>query len=207
MQQPPNQYPHYPPQWQQPPVTAPQPSKKPRFLKYVVIGCGAFAILIVLVIALAVAVGAGKSSTSTGATTGQSSQSSSSGQPTPKVGVPFVVNETWTVTVNSIKTSQGGVLDAPKPGNTLLVVNVTLKNTSSAVQHASGLIQFSLKDSTGQTYNEDIAYGTDPGGTVAPGGLTRGELAYEVPKSVHSFTLQFVSSIGSSDLTEWNISI
>jgi hypothetical protein len=36
-------------------------------------------------------------------------------------------------------------------------------------------------------------------------GSYEGTLRYEVPKSVHSFTLQFVPGISSTDLAEWNI--
>ena len=134
--------------------------------------------------------------------------SKSSTQAQTKVGVPFVVNDTWTVTVNKVSTNQGdNLLNTPKAGNVYIVVNVTLKNTSSQNQSASSLGMFSLKDSTGQTYNQNIAFGHSPDGQVAAGSLVRGDIAYEVPKSMHSFILQFVPSLGSSDLTEWNLII
>src|SRR6266567_818866 len=123
------------------------------------------------------------------------------------IGKPVVVNDTWTVTLNSVKKSSGSEFDKPKTGNIFLEVNVTLHNTSSTTQHASSIIQWSLKDDTGQTYNEDITYGSEPGGTVKAGRLLRGSIAYEVPKSVHSFTLQFVADIGSTDLAEWQVKI
>lgn len=139
-------------------------------------------------------------------TTQPTTQSSTQAQT--KVGVPFVVNDTWTVTVNKVSTNQGdNLINIPKAGNIYLVVNVTLKNTSSQNQGASSLVMFSLKDSTGQTYNQNIVFGHSPDGQAAAGGLVRGDIAYEVPKSIHSFTLQFVSSLASSDLTEWNLTI
>ena len=123
------------------------------------------------------------------------------------IGKPVVVNADWTVTLNKVSTSTGTEFDMPKTGNVFLVVNVTLHNTSGSTQNASSLVQWSLKDTTGQTYNEDIGFGGEPGGTVAKGGLIRGNIAYEVPKSVHSFILQFVAGIGSNDLAEWNVNI
>lgn len=139
-------------------------------------------------------------------TTQPTTQSSTQAQT--KVGVPFVVNDTWTVTVNKVSTNQGdNLINIPKAGNIYLVVNVTLKNTSSQNQGASSIGMFSLKDSTGQTYDQNIVFGHSPDGQVAAGSLVRGDLAYEVPKSIHSFTLQFVSSLTSSDLTEWELTI
>jgi hypothetical protein len=119
-----------------------------------------------------------------------------------------VVDSDWTVTLNSANLGQPGQFDQLKAGDTLLIVNVSLRNTSSAVANASSLVQWSLHDSTGQTYNQDIVSGkSGPDGTIVPGGVIRGDIAYEVPANVHSFTLQFVAGIGSSDLAEWNVTV
>jgi hypothetical protein len=125
----------------------------------------------------------------------------------PVVGKSYVVNSTWTVTVNGAKTSQGSDYVTPKSGNVFLIVDVTLKNTSTQVQHASGFVQWSIKDSTGQKYDGTFLPGTtDPGGALAPGSIIRGQLAYEVPKSIHTYILQF-NDFGSSDIAEWEIKI
>src|SRR6266704_1753391 len=123
------------------------------------------------------------------------------------IGKPVVVNADWTVTLNSVKKSTGSEFDQPKAGNIFLVVNVTLHNTSGSTQSASTLAQWSIRDASGQTYTQDITYGSGPDGTVAANGKIRGNIAYEVPKSVHSFTLQFVADIGSTDLAEWTVHI
>ena len=81
------------------------------------------------------------------------------------------VGDTWVVTVNSVKTNTGSEFSQPKSGYTYLVVDVTLKNTSSSVQPVSSLMMFSLKDQTGQKYTEtftDFAKAT-PEGKVSPG--------------------------------------
>ena len=123
-----------------------------------------------------------------------------------KVGQTVKVGDTWEVTVNSVKTSQGGDFDQPKAGNTYLLVNVSLKNVSSQEQTVSSLLMFKLRDSTGQDYNETITTGASaPDGKVEAGSPLRGTLAYEVPTSVHSFTLAFEADMLSSGQTIWDI--
>jgi len=77
------------------------------------------------------------------------------------------------VTVNSVKSSTGSEFDTPKAGDIFLVLNVTLKNTSSSAQSASSFIMFALKDATGQTYQEDITASGTPDGNVAAGSVIR----------------------------------
>ena len=134
----------------------------------------------------------------------QTTPSSSSGTNT--VGNPVVVDSTWTVTVNSAKTSSGDSVFTPKNGNTYLIVDVTVKNTSASNQTVSSLIFFSLKDSTGQQYDQAFTdIGKSPDGTLAPGETLRGQLVYEVPTSQNSFTLSFQADFQGTDLTEWAI--
>jgi hypothetical protein len=123
------------------------------------------------------------------------------------VGKPVQINDTWTVTLNGVTTSKGTQFDAPKAGNTFLVVNVTLKNTSTSNQTVSSLLMFSLHDNTGQKYDEDITFGGSPDGAVAAGGIIRGSIAYEVPNNIHDFVLQCTPTLGSNDLAEWNVKI
>jgi hypothetical protein len=120
-------------------------------------------------------------------------------------GKPVVANDTWTVTLNSAATSTGNDFITPKSGNIFLEVNVTIKNTSSSSQTASSLLMFSLIDGTGQKYDESLGLKTTPDGAVAAGGLLRGTVTFEVPKSVHTFTLQFQPDITSSNIVQWTI--
>ncbi len=215
---PPPQQPSYPPQGyppQQPyypPLYGPPPQKKSRTWLWIVLGVLVVLILGCIGVSTLVLRSAGTAintvATSVASTVTTSSSSSNSSNATKgSIGTPVVVDSDWTVTLNSVKTNTGSQFDQPKAGNIFLVVNVTLHNTSSTTQPASTAIQWSLKDSTGQTYNQDITFGGGPDGTIAAGGLLRGNIAYEVPKSVHSFILQFVAGIGSKDLAEWNVSI
>jgi hypothetical protein len=97
----------------------------------------------------------GGSSANAGTTTGTSgnNQSSSSSDKHFKVGDQVKVGDTFVVTVNSFKTNPGDDIFKPKSGNQFVVVDVTLKNVGSKEQDNSSLLQFTLKDETGQKYN------------------------------------------------------
>ncbi len=125
-----------------------------------------------------------------------------------KVGDHVAVGDTYMVTVNSVKTSQGDAVFKPKSGHTFLIVDVTVKNTSSEEQTLSTLLQFTLKDSTGQKYDETFtADTTPPDGKIATGDQVKGQMAYEVPKSQHDFTLAFEADILSSGQTIWDLHV
>src|SRR6202165_2779058 len=96
----------------------------------------------------------------------------------------------------------------PAAGNTFLVVDVTVKNTSTHFQDMSSGIQLVLKDSTGQQYSEAITdFATPPDGSIKSGALLRGQLAYEIPVSAHTFFYYFQADSGGTDLTEWVLKV
>src|SRR5215472_13200980 len=120
-----------------------QPPQKPRKSRkrlWVIIGIGALAIIMIV----AVASQGGKNAPSRGNTqaTQPATTQQQSTQSTHNVGAPVVVSDTWTVTVNSVKKSSGSEFTTPKSGNTFIVVDVTLKNTSSSNQDVSSLGMF-----------------------------------------------------------------
>lgn len=122
------------------------------------------------------------------------------------VGLPVVVNGTWTVTVNSVSESNGfSDVDQPKSGDMYLVFDVTLKNTSAVNQDTFSSNMFNLRDPSGQAFDQDIGLSGAPNGTVAPGNMIRGQIAYEVPKTAHDFIFQFIPNSFSTDKTEWDI--
>ena len=205
---PPPGQPYYPPGAPLP--MGPQPKKRRTWL-WIVLGVFALAVLGCVGI---LAASQGATSAPPQATQASGNTPATGNTPAPttapagnSIGKPVVVNADWTVTLNSVKKSTGSEFDQPKAGNIFLVVNVTMQNTSGATQNASSIGQWSLKDASGQTSTQDITYGNGPDGTIAANGKIRGNIAYEVPKSVHSFTLQFVASIGSTDLAEWTVHI
>lgn len=123
-----------------------------------------------------------------------------------KVGQVVKVNATWQVTINSVKTANGGNFSTPAAGNTYFIVDVTLKNLSGQEQNVSSALNFSLQDATGQKYTETILIGeTPPDGKIEANSLLRGQLTYEVPTSQTSFTFNFEPDLVAGGQTVWDL--
>lgn len=164
--------------------------------------------LLAITAAVMLACGGGTAANSGSTTSGGNTSTSTSSTKHFKVGDQVKVGDTYVVTVNSVKTSQGDDITQPKSGNTFLIVDVTIKNVSNQSQDISSELNFDLKDSTGQKYTETIVDNeTPPDGTVQSGDLLRGQLSYEVPTSQKSFEFGFQADITSSGETLWNLSI
>lgn len=124
------------------------------------------------------------------------------------IGKPIVVDSIWTITVNGVKTNAGDPFSMPGAGNTFLVVDVTVKNTSTHFQDMSSGIQLVLKDSAGQQYRETITdFATPPDDSIKFGALLRGQLAYEIPATAHTFSYYFQADSNGTDLTEWALNV
>ena len=203
-----NPYPQYPAQ-QPAPNPYPQPqqaypmqiNQRPKPRRRGCLISAIVAIVVVIVIVVVVTTANGKTNN-----TGTSSKTTNSGQ-TFKVGDVVTVGTDWQVTVNSVKTSAGGDFDQLKTGDTFLEISVTMKNISSQEQDASSLIFWSLKDSTGQQYDEAVV--TDapstPDGKVAAGDKLTGTLSYQVPLTQKQFELSFAPDPISSGQTIWKL--
>jgi hypothetical protein len=129
----------------------------------------------------------------------------------PTVGKAYVVSDTWTITVNSVKTSQGDPANPyikPDAGKQFVTVSVTMVNTSLQTQHVSDILMFSLRDSTGQAANLGFLQSAAqaPNGPVSAGAKLTGEIVYQVPVSEHALSLEFQPTFGA-DLTEWKLSV
>jgi Domain of unknown function (DUF4352) len=124
------------------------------------------------------------------------------------IGKPVVVDSIWTITVNGVKTSAGDPFSMPGAGDVYLVVDVTVKNTSTHYQDMASGIQLVLKDSAGQQYREAITdFATPPDGSIKFGQLLRGQLAYEIPATAHTFFYYFQADASGTDLTEWALHV
>jgi hypothetical protein len=124
------------------------------------------------------------------------------------IGRPVVVDSTWTITVNAVKTYAGDPFSMPAAGNTFLVVDVTVKNTSRHYQDMESGIQLLLKDSAGQQYRETITdFATPPDGSIKFGQFQRGQLAYEIPATMHTFYYFFQADASGTDMTEWVLNV
>ncbi len=120
-----------------------------------------------------------------------------------------ISTSSWTVTVNNITSSQGnGFLYSPQAGDVYMVIDITLKNNATTAQTSSTPRQWKLSDAQGQAFDEDIFYSNhSPEGSIAPGRQVRGPIAYEVPRTIHSFILQFMPNAGdATTLVRWNLS-
>jgi hypothetical protein len=227
-QQPPRQpYPDQPQYYQQPPTTPPypgqryvetppmQPTKPPKKKPNKWLGVIVGVIIVIVVIAVANSnhgsPNTATSSTPANAATGGSTPAST--QPPANqhfhVGDQVTVGSTWKAVVSGVSTDNGGAYYGPKDGNTYLVVDISLTNLSSKEQHISSILNFTLKDSTGQKYNEGIDpnAGATLDGKVEAGGPLRGVIVYEVPLSVKSFTLAFEPDIMASGQTIWDLTL
>jgi Domain of unknown function (DUF4352) len=122
-----------------------------------------------------------------------------------KVGKTAQVSS-WSLTVNSAKTSYGGPYDSLKPGNIFLVVDVTVKNGTGSSQNVSSAVNFKLNDSTGQGYDETFMTGAKAPDDTAlrDGAKLRGQLVYEVPKSMKQFTFTYQPDFTRSHLAVEN---
>jgi F0F1-type ATP synthase membrane subunit c/vacuolar-type H+-ATPase subunit K len=175
-------------------------SKAPRFTSLAAIGA-------LMALALAILACGGGDANSGSTTTGGNSTGSSQQQHF-KVGDQVKVGDTFIVTVNSVKTSNGDQFIKPKSGNTFLVVDVTIKNASKSEQNISSLLNFEIKDGAGQKYTETILTDvTPPDGKIEAGGLLKGQLPYEVPSSQHDFVFSFQADITSSGQSIWDLHI
>jgi hypothetical protein len=141
------------------------------------------------------------------ATAGSVGSKSSQGTSHFKVGQQVKLGN-YIVTANSFVTNPGDDFSQPKSGNEFVVVDVTIKNTSTSPEDISSLLNFTFQDSTGQKYDETIISSlTAPDGTIPAGGLLRGQLPYEVPATQKSFTLIFQPDAFGTDQAVWNLSL
>lgn len=199
-----------PPMQQYPYGTPPmqsQPPKKQRGRIWAII----IGIVVALIVVVAVANTGNQSSKSNApapTTQANQNQPTQAAQPAGghRVGEPVTLSG-WTVTVNSVKRNSGdGQFNIPKAGNVYLFIDVAVVNNTGQPQTVSSLMQFSLKDATGQSYNEalDSAAPNAPNGTIADGSKVRGTLVYEVPKSTNVWELDFQPDF-STDQAVWSL--
>lgn len=147
--------------------------------------------------------------TSVGSSSGGNSNTTSSNTSKHfKVGDQVKVGDTYIVTINSFKTDPGDEFDKPKSGNKFVVIDLTIKNISSDEQDLSTDLQCTLKDSTGQKYDQTIlSDATDPSGKLAAGDIVKGQAAYEVSAAQHNFTFAFEADIISGGQTVWDLHV
>jgi Domain of unknown function (DUF4352) len=227
-QQPNTQYP--PQQWQSPPpgyqqslqqppmMPQPVPPQAPKKKSKVglIVGIVAALVLLSCIGAFALASKSGNSGTTTSSIATSTSNTPAATATTSSTTKHFKQTEavqignTWDIEIISAKTSTGSEFNKPqKSGNVFLDFVIKVKNISNKEQDISSALQFTLLDSTGQKY--DLTIDTDAGSTlngkVEPNSLLQGSISYEVPSSVHNFTLAFEADIISQGQVIWDVHV
>lgn len=153
-------------------------------IRNIVLGC-------VVGVAVVATVASGSSNTATSGESGDASAAASA-PTTFKVGEPVTLGDD-TLVVNSVQIPYPSTneLSQPAAGNQFVAADVSVTNNGSDPSTVSSLVCFTLRDSTGQSFNQTIVAGAPPApdGAVAPGQSIRGTLTYEVPTTATGLSL------------------
>jgi hypothetical protein len=147
----------------------------------------------------------------TAGSSNNSSEGSSGGSSSPAAQA-YAVGETatagdWSVVVNSVKDPWTSPEQFDQPDGRYVAVDVTVTNNGDNFETVSSLLCFELSDSSGRNITESIVVGGEPsvGGSVEPGGKTRGMLYYDAPADATGLTLKFSCDLLSSDFVKINL--
>ena len=120
--------------------------------------------------------------------------SESSGTKTVAVGDRVDDEQLSMVVRGASKTDEIGEFQQADAGNTFLVVELAVKNTTEDTYlNFSGFLQTMVKDDEDYTYEQTVAATGDTftGGQLVPGEVARGDLVYEIPDDASGLALQF----------------
>jgi hypothetical protein len=90
------------------------------------------------------------------------------------------------VRVDDIKITKQTEMGTAKEGNTFVLVDITLENTSSEQQSVSALLHMSVQDGAGQDYALDVDAGVgflSVNGPIDPGTTETATIGYQVPEN------------------------
>lgn len=105
------------------------------------------------------------------------------------IGTPVQAGNEWIVTVTSVKETSSSLIP-PGANNTYLEINLTLKNTSGSTLALVSYLYFTLDNGKHETLGDTNVRHT-PDGNVSAGQTLNAQIAFEVPKSQHTFTFTF----------------
>ena len=114
------------------------------------------------------------------------------------------------VTLNEVKEVPGTNFFTPEDGKYFLVVDMTFENIGNKDEVISSMLNFKLKDSTGQAYSISISAtvaseGKAPDGTIPPGDKLRGQIGYELPLTAKGLVLTFEPGLISSSRVQFDL--
>lgn len=116
-----------------------------------------------------------------------------------KIGDVIQVGD-LTMVVNGISFPEPKEMFEPDEGNRFVAVDVTFENVGSKSDSLFAMAQMTLKDDTGQDYQQDMsadisAGGNAPNGEIAPGEKKRGQIGYQIPNDAKGFVFVFDGSL------------
>jgi Domain of unknown function (DUF4352) len=127
--------------------------------------------------------------------------------PPSKVSEQVAVGTTWLITLTKVSLSSGDNSYTPPEGKQLLVLSISEQNRSGQEASVNGAADWKLQDSTGASFKVvKTAYGEMPVDQVEAGGVSSGELVYEIPTSGHHFTLTFAPMSGDGH-NVWDVTV
>lgn len=100
-----------------------------------------------------------------------------------QIGEPVAIGDVI-ITINEVREHiSDNPFIKPSEGCIFYVLNITIENTRSEPYNSSTMLQMSLADSEGYTYDMAFVDGLKGSldGEIGPGRKLRGEIAYEIP--------------------------
>ena len=100
------------------------------------------------------------------------------------------------ITVHGVRAGLGDRFWIPREGHYYVYVDVGFRNTGTESHVVSSLLQIELRDIDGFSYSIDLgataaAEKSSPDGEIAPGGILRGEIGYQIPITARGLTWHF----------------
>lgn len=114
---------------------------------------------------------------------------------------------TWEMTIRKVSTSTADPFEQLQPGETYLLLTLSITNTLPKSQAISSLLELQVQKSDGTIAAPAM---TTPDqalvdGTLAPGMTIQDTLAYPVPQSEHHFVLSYPNML-TDQVVLWDIS-
>jgi predicted RecA/RadA family phage recombinase len=167
-------------------------------------------LLFAISIVVFVSCGGSSSNTGTAVTPTPSVTHTATATPVPshfKVGQTVKVGDTWELIIEAAK--NGGTASYLKSGQVFLDIKVKARNISQAEQTMSSLVNWTVRDRDGTTYNAgyDPNAGSGLSGKVEAGQPLQGSLTFVVSEKVHQYLLFFQASFAETGQTIWDLKI
>ena len=104
------------------------------------------------------------------------------------------------ITVHGVRTGLGEEFWTPEEGHYFVYIDVGFRNSGEESHAVSSLLQMEMRDADGFSYSTDLgaaaaAKRSSPEGEIAPGGVLRGEIGYQIPITATGLTWHFTGEL------------